>query len=232
MKKATALATILAVGLASSPAAAARRPPPLPAPSAFGAGTINPYFPLVPNTTTVYGGVIDGVPASETFTVTDKLKMVDGIPATVIRDSLYLEREQGHGQYLAEFTIDWYATANNGDVWYLGEKTSEYDEAGQVISTDGSWQAGVDGAEAGIFMPADPRVGVVYQQESATDAQDLFKITSLAKGEVTTREWTPLEPGLVTRKVFRPGVGMTVEDTIKGAAIEDLLLTLVRVEHP
>ena len=56
-------------------------------------------------------------------------------------------------------------------------------------------------------MPAELRVGAVYQQESATDAQDLFKITSLAKGDVTTREWTPLEPGLVTKKVYRPGSG-------------------------
>ena len=146
MKKATALADH---PRAWDWPALRRRPlgrlPPLPPSSAFGAGTINPYFPIVPNTTTEYEGAIDGTPAWETITVTDKTKTVDGISANIVRDSLYLQREEGDGRYLAEFTIDWYATANNGDVWYLGERTTEYDEAGQVISTDGSWQAGVDG---------------------------------------------------------------------------------------
>ena len=201
--------------------------PPLPAASAFGAGTVNPWFPVVPGTTSTFTGAIDGVAARELFTVTGDVKVVDGVPANVIHDRLYLAREDGHGRYLAEDTLDWYATANNGDVWYLGEATTEYDEQGRVVSTDGSWQAGVDGARAGIFMPAEPTVGAAYQQESAVDAKDLFRITSVDGDTMTTREWTPLEPGLVTKKVYESGTGQVLEDTVKGQAIEDLRLELV-----
>jgi hypothetical protein len=223
-------ALLAATPVYASPPAPAQLPP-LPPASSFGSGMVNPYFPLVPRTTSVFSGVIDGVAARETFTVTDEITVIQGVPANVVRDQLYLEREDGDGRYLAEDTTDWYATANNGDVWYLGEATAEFDEHGQVLTTDGSWQAGVDGARAGIFMPATPEAGASYQQEAATDAQDLFKIISVDDTTVTTREWTPLEPGLVTKKTYESGVGMTLEDTVKGANIEDLLLELVRVKH-
>ena len=223
-------AVAVAISAPSSASAANARPeplPPLPPASAFGAGTVNPWFPVVPGTTSTFAGAIDGVAARELFTVTRDVKVVDGVPANVIHDRLYLEREDGRGRYLAEDTFDWYATANDGNVWYLGEATTEYDEQGHVTSTDGSWQAGVGGARAGIFMPAVPTAGAAYQQESAVDAQDLFRITSVTGDLVTTREWTPLEPGLVTKKVYEAGTGQVLEDTIKGAAIEDLRLELV-----
>lgn len=224
-----ALAATATVALAASPSSAKADTAglqPLPPASAFGGGTVNPWFPVVPGTTSTFAGTIDGVAARELFTVTGDVKVVDGVPANVIHDRLYLAREDGTGRYLAEDTFDWYATANNGDVWYLGEATTEYDEAGHVTSTDGSWQAGVGGARAGIFMPAQPTVGAAYRQESAVDAQDLFRITSVDGVSVTTREWTPLEPGLVTKKVYAPGIGQVLEDTVKGQAIEDLRLAL------
>jgi hypothetical protein len=59
-----------------------------------------------------------------------------------------------HGE-LIENTFDWYAQDVCGNVRYMGEKTREY-ENGQVVSTEGSWEAGVDGAYAGIVMPGDP----------------------------------------------------------------------------
>ena len=200
--------------------------PPTPPPSDFNAGAVNRFFPIVPNTTNKFEGAIDGVPAREVFTVTNNTKVIQGVTTNVIRDSLFLHKEKGRGFYLAEFTLDWYATANDGTVWYFGEDTTEYDESGAVLSTDGSWQAGVNGAKAGVFMAATPVIGEVIQQESAFDAQDLFKVVAIRPDSIVTHEWTPLEPGLVTKKVFKANVGMTVEDTIKGAAIEDLLLTL------
>jgi hypothetical protein len=225
----TFLAAALVLGLAgtASPSYAATIGPPMPESSTFGTGAVNRYFPLVPGTTTSFAGAIDGVRAKETFAVTSKIKIIQGVPANVIRDSLYLQRDRGRGWYLAELTTDWYATAADGDVWYLGEATAEYDAQGKLVSTDGSWQAGVSGARAGIYMPADPRVGQVLQQEMASDAQDLFRITAVDDDGLTTREWTPLEPGLVTKKIYEAGVGMVLEDTVKGAAIEDLRLALV-----
>jgi hypothetical protein len=220
-------AALTAPSTASSASAGPQSLPPLPPASAFGTGTVNPWFPIVPGTTSTFTGAIDGVAARELFTVTGEVKVVDGVPANVIHDRLYLARESGAGRYLAEDTMDWYATADNGDVWYLGEATTEYDEQGHVVSTDGSWQAGVGGARAGIFMPATPTVGATYQQESAVDAKDLFRITSVDGDTLTTREWTPLEPGLVTKKVYASGTGQVLEDTVKGQAIEDLWLHLV-----
>jgi hypothetical protein len=57
-----------------------------------------------------------------------------------------------------EDTYDWYAQDKDGNVWYFGEDTKEF-EGGQVVSTEGSWEAGKDGALPGIVMEADPRVG-------------------------------------------------------------------------
>jgi hypothetical protein len=209
------------------PSASARPLPPLPPSSAFGTGAVNQWFPIVPGTTSTFAGTIDGVAAHEVVTVTRQVKVINGVPANVLRDRLYLAREDGNGRYLAEDTVDWYATAANGDVWYLGEDTKELDEEGNVTSTDGTWQAGVDGARAGIFMPAVPAVGQVFQQESAPDAQDLFRVTAVSADTVTTREWTPLEPDVATKKVYEAGVGGRLEDTVKGMAIEDEHLELV-----
>ena len=80
-------------------------------------------------------------------------KVIEGVTCVVVHDSLYLRGK------LAEKTIDWYAQDRRGNVWYFGEATEELDCRGRVTSTEGSWQAGVDGAKPGIFMPAHPRVG-------------------------------------------------------------------------
>ena len=74
-----------------------------------------------------------------------------------------------------EDTFDWYAQDRSGRVWYLGEATKEY-ENGQVVSTEGSWEAGVDGAKAGIIMFTYPDVGEPYRQEFyAGHAEDQAK---------------------------------------------------------
>ena len=91
-------------------------------------------------------------------TVTDKTKIVDGIEARVVHDVV---SDRGRP---VEVTDDWYAQDALGNVWYLGEATREY-ENGRLTTTKGSWQAGVDGAQAGVIVLADPRVGVEYRQE-------------------------------------------------------------------
>ena len=83
--------------------------------------------------------------------VTNRTKLIQGARCTVVDDRLYL-----HGR-LEERTTDWYAQDEKGNVWYFGEDTAELDKHGRVTSTEGSWQAGVDGARAGIYMPAEPK---------------------------------------------------------------------------
>jgi hypothetical protein len=128
---------------------------------------------------------------------------------------------------LREQTADWYTQDTRGNVWYFGEDTAELDEQGRVTSREGSWQAGRNGAKAGIYMPARPRVGYRGRQEFYRGhAEDHFEILSLhaevkvpavsTKRALLTREWTPLEPGTIDHKYYVRGLGNVREQTVKG----------------
>jgi hypothetical protein len=98
--------------------------------------------------------------------------------------------------------------------------TKEY-ENGKVVSTKGSWEAGVDGAKPGIIIPADPKVGQSYYQEYYPgEAMDMAKVLSLDASvtvpygsfdrALESREWTPLQPGFSEKKYYVAGVGRWV----------------------
>jgi hypothetical protein len=180
----------------------------------------NPWFPLTPGTVLVYRGSEGNEKLRDVVTVTHRTKLIQGARCTVVEDRLYKDGA------LAERTTDWYAQDAAGNVWYFGEDTAEL-ENGKVTSTEGTWRAGVDGAQAGIFMPAQPRVGRSYRQELYKGhAEDWFKVLSLtasirvpftnAARAMVTREWTPLEPGVVGRKYYVRGVGTVKEETVQG----------------
>jgi hypothetical protein len=200
-------------------------PPPLPAPSEFAPRVDNPWFPLHPGTTLIYRGRKDGAPTREQVAVFTETKTILGVRATVISDKLYARH--GARWSIAERTRDWYAQDRRGNVWYLGEATAEIGTGGGVVSREGSWQAGVDGARAGIFMPAHPRRGQSGIQEMFEgEAEDHFRVISVSASVRTpaagsnhallTREWTPLEPGVIDHKVYVRGVGTVREKTVKG----------------
>ena len=105
-------------------------------PDNFVSKVDNPYFPLVPGTTLIYRGETEGVPTRNEMVVTNDTKVILGVTTIVVHDSVY---EQG---VLTEDTLDWYAQDEDGNVWYFGEDTKELDENGNVISTEGSWEAG------------------------------------------------------------------------------------------
>jgi hypothetical protein len=181
----------------------------------------NPWFPLRPGSTYVYRGVKDGQPSRDVFAVTAATKTIQGVRCTVVRDRLYLRGR------LRERTEDWYAQDVAGNVWYFGEATAELGPNGSVRNTEGSWQAGIDGARAGIFMPAHPHAGQTGQQEYYKGhAEDHFRVLSLAADVRTpaassdqallTREWTPLEPGVVDHKLYVKGIGTVLEQAVKG----------------
>jgi hypothetical protein len=111
-------------------------------------------------------------------------------------------------------------------VWYFGEDSKEL-ENGVVVSTEGSWEAGVDGAKPGIVMEAHPAVGDEYRQEYYKgEAEDMAKVLALNVsvtvpfGAYTdclqTNEWTPLEKGYAEDKYYAPGVGLVNELVVKG----------------
>jgi hypothetical protein len=104
----------------------------------------NPYMPLAPGSRWLYRETdTDGSVRRVVVKVTRRTKRIaNGVTARVVRDTV---TENGR---LVEDTFDWYAQDRRGNVWYLGEDTKEY-EKGKVVSTSGSWEAGVNGARAG-----------------------------------------------------------------------------------
>ena len=182
--------------------------------SLFVRNVTNPLFPLTPGATYVFGGA-----EQVAVEVTDRTKNISGIIATVVRDRAF---ENG---VLVEDTEDYFAQDVDGNVWYLGEATMTVDENGNVTSTAGSFEAGVNGAEPGIQMPANPQAGQVYRQEhDAGNAEDQAENLAVAvdistpagnfSGCLKRRESTPLEPGKAEDKLFCPGVGLVQEEVV------------------
>jgi hypothetical protein len=191
-------------------------------PANFVEGIDNPYFPLTPGTTFVYNGGEEDTVIDVEIYVTNETRDVMGVTTTIVRET---EWEDGE---LVEDTFDWFAQDADGNVWYFGEDSKEYED-GEVVSTAGSWEAGVDGAKPGIIMQADPQIGDVYRQEFYEgEAEDMAEVISLT-GNATvpygsfenclvTREWTPLEPGIEENKYYATDVGLIMEETVEGGS--------------
>ena len=189
-------------------------------PADFMGAVDNPYFPLVPGSRWELRGSGEAEGEVDVITVLDDTRVVMGVECVVVRDEVSQDGEP------VEITDDWYAQDAAGNVWYFGEETAEYDN-GEVVSTAGSWEAGVDGAQPGIIMPANPTIGVTYRQEFyAGEAEDMAKVVEVdqqvevaagAFDEVLiTEDWTPLEPDVRERKSYAPGVGLIAELQIVG----------------
>lgn len=192
-------------------------PTPSPDPDDFVERVDNPLLPLLPGNRWVYEST-EG--ETTTVTVTDDTREVAGVTTTVVRDVVTEDDE------VVERTLDWFAQDRDGNVWYFGEHTTEYDDRGRP-DHEGSWEAGVDGAEAGLVMAAHPRVGDGYRQESDPGvAEDRARVISVDESlnlelgsftdVVVTEETTPLEPAVVERKYYAPGVGLVLERTLSG----------------
>jgi hypothetical protein len=206
-RAARSLRSLLATSLAAAAACVSAQA----APPAFAEHVTNPWFPLKPGAVFVYAGEKDGEAGRDVVTVTRRTKVIRGVRCTEVSDRLY-----EHGR-LAERTTDWYAQDAHGTVWYFGEDTAELNSAGKVTSREGTWRAGVDGARAGIFMPAHPRVGQSFRQEYLEGhAEDHFAVIRVSGRALLTKEWTPLEPGTLDHKHYRRGTGLVLEETVKG----------------
>lgn len=198
-------------------------------PADFVAQIDNPWWPLRPGSTWVYEETdAEGNVQRVEVTVTGRTRSILGIAATVVHDVV---TENGA---VKEDTYDWYAQDESGNVWYLGEDTKEYED-GKVVSTKGSWEAGRDGAQPGIIMPARPEVGLSYRQEYyAGEAEDAADVMSLDErvdvpfgsfGDVLmTRDHTPLDPKAAERKYYAKGIGLVlVVGLASGSGREELI---------
>ena len=234
---ATAVAPSGSTSRGSTPSAAAS-PMPLPQgsdplvldPALFaGVALDHPFWPMATGSRWVYSETDgDGNEQRVEVTVLDETKEIVGIQAQVVHDIVTLDGET------VEDTLDWYAQDSIGNLWYLGEDTKEY-ENGAVVSTEGSWEAGVDGALPGIILPADPQVGMTYRQEFyAGQAEDSAEILALDEhvevpagtydGCLKTRDYTPLDPGVEEQKWYARGVGPVQVVQTKGGMSEERLI--------
>lgn len=221
----TAAGAVIAAGVpaAAAPATSGRH---------FSTRIDNPFLPLVPGTRMVYRIVGGDQPGRDVLVVTHRTKLVDGVRVRVVRDRAY-----SHGQ-LVEDTRDWYAQDGRGNVWYFGEATKTV-ENGRVVSTAGSWRAGRNGARAGIVMEADPQVGDTYAQEHAPgvaeDRGTVLRRTGHATVPygtfdhlVVTKDFSPLEPGVVEHKFYLRGVGSVLEKDVRGGTERQELVKVTR----
>jgi hypothetical protein len=203
-------------------------------PAEFSTRIDNPYWPMRPGSRWIYRETApDGTRQRVVVTVTRRTKPIaNGITARVVRDRVTEDGE------LVEDTFDWYAQDRAGNVWYLGEETREY-ENGKVTSTAGSWEAGVDGAQPGVVMPAKPRVGLAYRQEHyAGEAEDEAEIFSLAEQVevpyghfahvLMTKDANPLQPRVLEYKFFARGVGPVLAVGVSGGSDREELVRFTR----
>jgi hypothetical protein len=196
---------------AGSAAPAATAYAPTIDPEAFSTTVDNPFFPLRPGMRWDYRATTAEGQETSVIIVTNNTKTIMGVRCVEVHDTVKL-----NGQVL-EDTFDWYAQHRDGTVWYFGEDTKEY-ENGKVSSTEGSWTAGVNGAQPGIMMLAQPQPGARYQQEyykgAAEDVAEVLSLTEKATvptgsydGVLQTKDTTPLKPEQLENKYYARGVG-------------------------
>ena len=197
-------------------------------PANFTTKIDNQFFPLVPGTTYTFHGSTDAGSEVETIEVTHSTRKIMGVQTVEVHDTVFVNGA------LQEFTRDWYAQDLQGNVWYFGEKTKEYEPDG-TVSTAGSWIGGINGALPGIIMEANPQVGDVYRQEYLKHvAEDMGEVLSL-DGTVTvpygtftdalvTKDFSQLDKKSYEEKWYARGIGLVKSmDVVGGSDFEELV---------
>ena len=205
-----------------------------PAPSHFTHGRVdNAWFPLKPGDRYAYRGTEGRAHTRDVQIATYRTRVIDGVTCRVVFDRVW------RNGVLEERTRDFYAETKRGTVWYFGERTATLDRHGNVISREGSFMSGRDGAEAGIFMQRIPHPGPSFHQEDYPGhAEDVFTVVRRGAHVVVplintrhallTRETTVLEPGVVDHKYYVRDIGTVRELTVKGGSES---LRLVKLTH-
>lgn len=179
----------------------------------------NEFFPLAVGDQLILEGDDEGVMVRVEIDVLDEIKDIDGVETRVVTEHEY--EDDG----LIEISWNWFAQAADGTVCYFGEEVDIYED-GEVVSHDGAWEAGVNGAQAGIMMPGDPQIGDAgYQEFYEGNAQDMFEITGFG-AEITVpagtfddtlsvTDYNPLEGCESDDKVYVAGIGLSVDGAVE-----------------
>jgi hypothetical protein len=178
------------------------------------------FFILEPGYQLTFAGEEDGEEVELVITVFDETKEVDGVETRVVE-----ERESVDGE-LVEVSRNYFAICEQtNSVFYFGEDVDDYED-GEIVSHEGAWLAGQDGARAGIMMPGTVLLGSRYMQEIAPEvAMDRAHIISMNatvetpagtfENVLKIRETTPLEPSAREFKYYAEGVGLIQDADLK-----------------
>jgi hypothetical protein len=199
-------------------------------PDNFVAAITNPYLPLTLGKTFHYQGTGADSLVTNDVSVTFVTKTIQGVTCVVVWDRVWDDTD------LVEETCDWYAQDINGNVWYFGEDSKQF-QNGVLVGSEGSWEAGVDDAQAGIVMEGNPQVGDTYRQEYLEGvAEDMAQVLSLSDSATVpygtflnclkTKDWSAIEPEVIENKYFAPNVGEIMSTTIAGGS-ETMVLVSV-----
>lgn len=201
-------------------------------PSDFTIEIDNPYLPMLPGTRWTYREVgPDGEVMEVVVIVTNKTRQIaNGVTALVVRDTVTLDGE------IIEDTFDWYAQDGEGNVWYFGEDTAEFED-GRITSTSGSFEAGIDGALPGIIMPGNPSTGMNYRQEYyAGEAEDNGEVLSTDEMAdvpfghfedlLLTKDTITIEPNVLEYKFYARGIGLVLSLGISGGSGREELVNV------
>lgn len=173
----------------------------------------NPYFILEPGYTLELEGKEKGKTLRLAIKVLDETKQVGTVTTRVVE-----ERESLDGQPV-EVSRNYFAISKQtGSVYYFGEDVDVY-RAGKVVSHEGAWLAGKNGARYGMMMPGKAERGLRHYQEQAPGvAMDRAEIVSTTETLQTpagkfekvlkVEETTPLERGAKEYKYYAPRVGL------------------------
>ena len=198
-------------------------------PADFTTQIDNPYWPMpVGAQWHVRVTNPEGEHLTETITVENKTKQIaDGVTARVVHDVVYTNGKP------TEITDDWYAQDKDGNIWYFGENTASIQNGKK--DTSGSFEAGRNGADAGIAMAAHPAVGLTYREEYYKGhAEDRTKVLALDQqveapaghftGAILTDDTSPIEPTVSEYKLYAKGVGPVIAVSVSGESErEDLI---------
>jgi hypothetical protein len=201
-------------------------------PASFTTNFSNRYWPLKPGATWTYDGTKDGQPEHVVVVVTKTPRTVYGVRCLTVVDTVTINGS------LEEKTTDWYAQDRTGAVWYFGEDSKDY-KNGVVSSTQGTWEAGVDGALPGVIIQGAPKPGPTYRQEYRPGvAEDMARVLTTSAvqtvpagtfhGVVETYDTDPLNPDKKETKFFAPGVGPVHTVRVGGTHHEEIKLISYR----
>jgi len=161
----------------------------------------NPFYPVSLIGQSISLGQEGGHPYRTEVTLLPDTKMIswDGQQVEA-RVSQYIAYADGK---LAEVAYDYFAQADDGSVYYLGEDVSNYED-GKVANHEGTWQAGKDGAPPGLIMPGQPQVGMIFKPENLPGVvYETDEIISL--NEKTTTPDGPTDNAVLIKEILMDG---------------------------